>query len=86
MLHVEPLTLTYGHFWQVHVAPGLILRWEASDTRGGMLVFDVEDLTEVRGEQRAGFGLDVLEIDKVISALRLWQAHYEDALKTRKEV
>ena len=86
MLHVEPLTLTYGHFWQVHVSPGLIIRWEASDTRGGMLVFDVEDLSEVRGEKRAAFGVDVLEIDKVIHALRLWQAHHEDALKARKEI
>lgn len=85
-LEVTPLTLAYGHFWQVHVSPGFILRWEHADNRGGLLVFDLEDLQEIRGEQRAGFGIDLLEIDKLIEALRLWQAHYEAAIAARKEV
>jgi hypothetical protein len=85
-LKVTPLTLPYGHFWEVHVAPGFILRWEHADQRGGLLVFDVEDLSEVRGESRAAFGIDLLEIDKVISALRLWAAHYADAQKQREEM
>lgn len=85
-LEVSPLTLPYGHFWQVHVSPGFILRWEHSDNRGGLLVFDMEELQEVRGEQRAAFGFDLLEIDKLIEALRLWQAHYTAAVAARKEV
>lgn len=85
-LKVEPLTLPYGHYWQVHVSPGFILRWEHSDNRGGMLVFDLEELQEIRGEQRVGFGLDLLEIDKILEALRLWQVHYKKALEARKEV
>ena len=85
-LKVTPLTLPHGHFWEVHISPGFILRWEHADLRGGMLVFDMEDLSEVQGESRAAFGIDLLEVDKVISALRLWAAHYADAQKQREEM
>jgi hypothetical protein len=85
-LKVTPLTLAYGHFWEVHISPGFILRWDHSDQRGGLLVFDLEDLSEVRGESRAAFGVDLLEVDKVISALRLWAAHYAETRKQREEV
>lgn len=85
-LFVAPLTLPHGHFWQVHISPGFILRWEHADHRGGTLVFDVEDVYEIRGEQRIGFGIDLLEIDKLITALQLWQAHYDAAIAARKEV
>jgi hypothetical protein len=84
-LKVTPLTLPHGHFWEVHISPGFILRWEHADQRGGLLIFDLEDLTEVRGESRAAFGIDLLEIDKIQEALRLWQAHYTAALKLREE-
>jgi hypothetical protein len=85
-LKVTPLTLPHGHFWEVHISPGFILRWEHADQRGGLLVFDLEDLSELRAESRAGFGIDLLEVDKVISALRLWTAHYADAQKQREEI
>lgn len=84
-LKVTPLTLPHGHFWEVHISPGFLLRWEHADFRGGALIFDLEDLTEVRGEHRAAFGLDVLEVDKVIHALRLWHAHYTEAVRGQKE-
>lgn len=85
-LQVTPLTLPYGHFWEVHISPGFILRWDHSDPRGGLLVFDLEDLAEVRGESRAAFGVDLLEVDKVIRALQLWTAYYAEAHKKREEV
>jgi hypothetical protein len=84
-LKVTPLTLAHGHFWEVHISPGFILRWEHADQRGGMLIFDLEDLSAVSGESRAAFGIDLLEIEKVQEALRLWQDHYTAALKARNE-
>jgi hypothetical protein len=77
--------LPHGHFWEVHISPGFILRWEHADQRGGLLLFDLEELSEVRDEGRAAFGVDLLEIDKIQEALRLWQEHYTAALGARSE-
>lgn len=84
-MRVVARTLPHGHFWEIHISPGFVLRWEHGDQRGGMLIFDLEDLTEVRGESRAAFGIDLLEIDKIQEAFRLWQEHYTAALRVREE-